>query len=54
MENFVALCLATGLSAACGLRIFIPPLVLSIAAHNGIVPLSSDGNGWGQRTLLLL
>lgn len=53
MPIFIALCLATGLSAACGLRIFIPPLVLSIAAHNGVVLLSSEWQWLGTTNTVI-
>ncbi|MEA5593242.1 DUF4126 domain-containing protein [Rivularia sp. UHCC 0363] len=42
MNIIAALCLGIGLSAACGFRVFIPPLALSIAAHGGMLQLSSD------------
>ncbi|MGB6295243.1 MAG: DUF4126 domain-containing protein [Rivularia sp. (in: cyanobacteria)] len=42
MNIIAALCLGIGLSAACGFRVFIPPLALSIAAHGGMLTLSSD------------
>ncbi len=42
MNIIAALCLGIGLSAACGFRIFIPPLALSMAAHGGMLQLSSD------------
>ena len=35
MENFLALIIGIGLSAACGFRVFVPLLVMSIAAHTG-------------------
>jgi hypothetical protein len=35
METFLCVCLGVGLSAACGFRIFVPLLILSIAAHFG-------------------
>ncbi|WP_319422049.1 DUF4126 domain-containing protein [Pleurocapsa sp. FMAR1] len=41
MEIIVALCLGITLSAACGLRVFLPPLVLSLGAMYGHIPLSS-------------
>ncbi|MGF1522418.1 MAG: DUF4126 domain-containing protein [Leptolyngbyaceae cyanobacterium] len=37
-----AFCLGLGLSAACGFRVFIPPLAMSLAAVNGILELSPD------------
>ena len=36
----IAMCLGVALSAACGFRIFIPPLVMSIAALTGNLDLS--------------
>ena len=41
MEIVIALCLGITLSAACGFRVFMPPLALSIAAIYGHFPLSS-------------
>ncbi len=40
MEIIVALCLGITLSAACGLRVFLPPLVMSLGAMYGHIPLS--------------
>ena len=42
METLLSICLGIGLSAACGFRIFIPPLVMSIAAQSGNLELSND------------
>ena len=41
MEFFIALCLGLTLSAACGFRVFVPPLAMSLAAKYGHFPLSS-------------
>ena len=41
MEIIVALCLGITLSAACGFRVFVPPLALSLAAMYGHFPVSS-------------
>lgn len=41
METLLALCAAVGLSAACGFRVFVPLLVVSIAersGHAGLAP----------------
>ncbi len=35
METFLSICIGIGLSAACGFRVFVPLLCLSIAAHFG-------------------
>jgi hypothetical protein len=40
METVFSVCVGVGLSAACGFRVFVPLLVLSIASHTGHVPLS--------------
>lgn len=44
----MALCLGLSLSAACGFRVFIPPLALSMAAHGGVVQLSSEWQWLGS------
>ena len=41
MEIIIALCLGVTLSAACGFRVFVPPLAMSLAAMYGHFPLSS-------------
>ena len=41
MEIIIALCLGITLSAACGFRVFVPPLAMSLAAMYGHFPLSS-------------
>ena len=41
METIIALCLGITLSAACGFRVFVPPLAMSLAAIYGNFPLSS-------------
>jgi hypothetical protein len=45
----LALCLGLGLSAACGFRVFIPPFAMSLAAMNGVLPLSSDWQWLGSQ-----
>jgi hypothetical protein len=40
MENILTVCLGIGLSAACGFRVFIPVLVMSIASLSGYLTLS--------------
>ncbi|MDF5714151.1 MAG: DUF4126 domain-containing protein [Rhizonema sp. NSF051] len=42
MDIFLSVAIGIGLSAACGFRIFVPPLVMSIAAIYGHLPLSAD------------
>jgi len=40
MDVLLALCIGIGLSAACGFRIFVPMLVMSIAANSGHLDLA--------------
>ncbi len=42
METLLSLCVGLGLSAACGFRVFIPPLILSIASLSGHLSLSPE------------
>ena len=49
MEVVVGLCLGITLSAACGFRVFVPPLVMSLAAMYGHFPLSSGFEWLGTR-----
>lgn len=52
MNIIAALCLGIGLSAACGFRVFIPPLALSIAAHGGMLTLSSEWEWLGSESAI--
>ena len=45
METLLSILVGIGLSAACGFRVFVPPLVISIAAMSGHLTLS-DGFAW--------
>ena len=42
MELLLSICVGIGLSAACGFRIFVPLLVMSIAANAGHLHLASS------------
>jgi hypothetical protein len=42
MEILLALCIGMGLSAACGFRIFVPPLMMSAAAVTGSYELPAE------------
>ncbi len=44
-ETILSLVLGVGLSAACGFRVFVPPLIVSIAALSGHLELS-PGFDW--------
>ena len=41
-ETLLSICLGLGLSAACGFRIFVPLLVVNLAARVGWVSLSGE------------
>src|SRR5262245_27801838 len=45
METLSSICLGIGLSAACGFRVFVPLLVMSIASLSGHLTLAS-GFDW--------
>jgi hypothetical protein len=45
METALCICLGIGLSAACGFRVFVPMLVMSIAALSGHLHLA-QGFAW--------
>lgn len=49
----LTLCLGLGLSAACGFRVFIPPLAMSLAAMNGVLPLSPDWQWLGSQAAVI-
>ncbi|MGF1589712.1 MAG: DUF4126 domain-containing protein [Pleurocapsa sp.] len=53
MEIIVALCLGITLSAACGFRVFVPPLAMSLAAMYGHFPLSSGFEWLGTREAVI-
>jgi hypothetical protein len=53
LDTFVALGLGLGLAAAAGLRVFVPLLVLGLAARAGMVPLA-DGFEWLAATPALV
>jgi hypothetical protein len=53
MEFLLSLCVGLGLSAACGFRVFVPLLVMSIAVKGGYLTLS-PGFAWiGSDTALI-
>ncbi|MDX1951656.1 MAG: DUF4126 domain-containing protein [Verrucomicrobiota bacterium] len=49
----MSLCIGLGLSAACGFRVFVPLLTMSIAAHSGHLNLAS-GFSWIGSTPALI
>ncbi len=42
METLLSILVGIGLSAACGFRVFIPPLIISIAASSGHLKLAGE------------
>jgi hypothetical protein len=53
METLLAVCIGIGLSAACGFRVFVPLLVMSIAANCGHLQLAA-GFDWMASTPALV
>ena len=53
METVLSLCVGVGLAAACGLRVFVPFLIMSIAAGSGHLTLS-PGFQWIGSTPALI
>ncbi|MGA1625847.1 MAG: DUF4126 domain-containing protein, partial [Prochlorothrix sp.] len=54
MVLIMGLCLGVSLSAACGFRIFIPPLMMSIADRAGYLTLPEDSLFASDRALIIL
>ena len=52
MEALLTLCLGIGLSAACGFRVFVPLLVMSLAAHSGHLTLAANFHWIGSDAAL--
>lgn len=42
MDNVVAILIGLGLAAACGLRVFLPLLVMSVSSHLGVIDLGQN------------
>lgn len=53
METLLAVCAGLGLSAACGFRVFVPLLVMSIAVHGGQLQVA-PGFSWIGTTPALI
>ena len=54
MEIFLSICVGIGLSAACGFRIFVPLLCLSIAGKLGVLPLTPAFAWAGSTTAIIV
>ncbi len=53
METLLSICIGIGLSAACGFRIFVPPLVMSVASLFGHLSLSPNFAWMGSYPALI-
>src|SRR5687768_18437504 len=53
MELLLSICVGLGLSAACGFRIFVPLLAMSIAANAGHLQLASSFEWIGSTEALV-
>ncbi|MBI4657706.1 MAG: DUF4126 domain-containing protein [Verrucomicrobia bacterium] len=53
METILSLCVGVGLSAACGFRVFVPLLIMSIAAYSGHLTLASPFQWIGSEAALI-
>lgn len=53
METLLSVCLGLGLAAACGFRIFVPFLAMSVAAHAGYLHLDGKFEWIGSTPALI-
>jgi hypothetical protein len=53
METVLSFLVGLGLSAACGFRVFVPLLVVSIAAHSGHLTLAAGFDWMGSDAALI-
>ncbi|MBX3387322.1 MAG: DUF4126 domain-containing protein [Phycisphaeraceae bacterium] len=53
METLLSMCVGLGLAAACGFRVFVPLLVLSIGARAGMVNMGEDWSWVGSTPALI-
>ena len=54
MDTLLSICIGIGLSAACGFRIFVPPLVMSMASLFGHLTLSPSFEWMGSYSALVV
>lgn len=54
MDTLLSICIGIGLSAACGFRIFVPPLVMSMASIFGHLTLSPNFEWMGTYPALVV
>jgi hypothetical protein len=53
METLLSVLIGIGLSAACGFRVFVPLLVMSVAAHSGHLSLAQNFQWIGSDAALI-
>lgn len=53
MDTLLSICIGIGLSAACGFRVFVPPMVMSMAALFGHLKLSPNFEWMGTYPALI-
>lgn len=53
LEFFLSICLGIGLAASVGFRVFLPLLVLSIAAYYNVIPLQDNWLWIGHSTTIV-
>src|SRR5262249_48211351 len=53
METLMSVCVGIGLSAACGFRVFVPLLAMSVAAHSGHLSLGHGFEWIGSNPALI-
>jgi hypothetical protein len=53
MDTVLSVCLGVGLAAACGFRIFVPLLVMSVAANGGHLSLAGGFDWIGSRPAMI-
>lgn len=54
MDTLLSICIGIGLSAACGFRVFVPPLVMSMASIFGHLTLSPNFEWMGTYPALVV
>jgi hypothetical protein len=54
METFLSICLGLGLAASCGFRVFVPLLVMSVAAQADMLQLSGSFEWIGSLPALII
>ncbi len=53
LDLIISICLGIGLASAVGFRVFLPLLVLSLAAHYNLIPLNDSWQWLGSLTAII-